>query len=148
MLSSTALEHYHRANPEWTTKKSITWRKAMQWEQLASFTLTLTNIRNVTQHSFCPRFCRGSVQRRCCRCKLIGLERCTAIDRQACSLRRHEAVKGYEKLAILSLIFVLRKKGSETKERMKEEETEKGNCRPPTRKVFFWDFVGLEPSST
>ena len=32
---------------------------------------------------------------------------------------------------------------------MKEEEIEKGNCGPPTRKVlFFWDFVGLEPSST
>ena len=34
-------------------------------------------------------------------------------------------------------IFVLRKKGSETKNRMKEEEIEKGNCGPPTRKVFF-----------
>ena len=29
---------------------------------------------------------------------------------------------------------------------MKEEEIEKGDCGPPTRKVFFWDFVGLEPS--
>ena len=36
------------------------------------------------------------------------------------------------------LIFVLRKKGSKTKERMKEEEIEKGDCGPPTRKVFFW----------
>ena len=29
---------------------------------------------------------------------------------------------------------------------MKEEEIEKGDCGPPTRKVFFffWDFVGLE----
>ena len=35
-------------------------------------------------------------------------------------------------------IFVLRKKGSKTKERMKEEEIEKGDCGPPTRKVFFW----------
>ena len=34
-------------------------------------------------------------------------------------------------------IFVLRKKGSKTKERMKEEEIEKGDCGPPTRKVFF-----------
>ena len=34
--------------------------------------------------------------------------------------------------------FVLRKKGSKTKERMKEEEIEKGDCGPPTRKVFFW----------
>ena len=33
--------------------------------------------------------------------------------------------------------FVLRKKGSKTKERMKEEEIEKGDCGPPTRKVFF-----------
>ena len=33
--------------------------------------------------------------------------------------------------------FVLRKKGSKTKERMKEEEIEKGACGPPTRKVFF-----------
>ena len=35
------------------------------------------------------------------------------------------------------LIFVLRKKGSKTKERMKEEEIEKGDCGPSTRKVFF-----------
>ena len=34
-------------------------------------------------------------------------------------------------------IFVLRKKGSKTKKRMKEEEIEKGDCGPPTRKVFF-----------
>ena len=33
--------------------------------------------------------------------------------------------------------FVLRKKGSKMKERMKEEEIEKGACGPPTRKVFF-----------
>ena len=37
-------------------------------------------------------------------------------------------------------IFVLRKKGSKTKERMKEEEIEKGDCGPPTRKVFFLSF--------
>ena len=41
-------------------------------------------------------------------------------------------------------IFVLRKKGSKTKERMKEEEIEKGDCGPPTRKVYFFGFVGLE----
>ena len=35
-------------------------------------------------------------------------------------------------------IFVLRKKGSKTKRRMKEEEIEKGDCGPPTRKVFFF----------
>ena len=39
--------------------------------------------------------------------------------------------------AIPKLIVVLRKKGSKTKKRMKEEEIEKGNCGPPTRKVFF-----------
>ena len=39
---------------------------------------------------------------------------------------------------IALFIFVLRKKGSKTKERMKEEEIEKGDCGPPTRKVFFW----------
>ena len=38
----------------------------------------------------------------------------------------------------IDFIFVLRKKGSKTKERMKEEEIEKGDCGPPTRKVFFW----------
>ena len=46
------------------------------------------------------------------------------------------------------LFFVSRKKGSKTKKRMKEEEIEKGDCGPPTRKVFFCDFVGLEPSGT
>ena len=45
-------------------------------------------------------------------------------------------------------VLFLRKKGSKTKKRMKEEEIEKGDCRPPTREVFFWDFVGLEPSGT
>ena len=42
-------------------------------------------------------------------------------------------------------IFVLRRKGSERKKRMKEEEIERGDCGPPTPKVFFCDFVGLEP---
>ena len=54
-------------------------------------------------------------------------------------------------VASILYVFVLRKKGSKTvtKERMKEEEIEKGDCRPPTRKVFFFcDFVGLEPSGT
>ena len=44
--------------------------------------------------------------------------------------------------------FCIEKKGSKTKKRMKEEEKEKGDCGPPTRKVFFSDFVGLEPSGT
>ena len=35
-------------------------------------------------------------------------------------------------------IFVLRKKGMKTKKRMKEEDTETGNCRSPTWKVFFF----------
>ena len=30
------------------------------------------------------------------------------------------------------LIFVLRKEGRKTKKRMKEEEMEEGDCRPPT----------------
>ena len=34
-------------------------------------------------------------------------------------------------------LFVWRKKGSKTKKRMKEEEIEKGDCGPSTRKVFF-----------
>ena len=38
-------------------------------------------------------------------------------------------------------IFVLRKKGSKTKERMKEEETEKGDCGSPTRKIFFFEIL-------
>ena len=41
--------------------------------------------------------------------------------------------------------FVLRKKASKMKKRKKKEEIEKGDCGPPTRKIFFWDFVGLEP---
>ena len=48
----------------------------------------------------------------------------------------------------IKFIFVLRRKGSRTKERMKEEEKEKGDCGPPTRKDFFWDFVRLEQSGT
>ena len=34
-------------------------------------------------------------------------------------------------------MFVLRKKGSKTKKRMKEEEVEKGDCGSPTRKSLF-----------
>ena len=41
-------------------------------------------------------------------------------------------------LTLALVIFVLRKKGSKTKKRMKEEEIEKGDCGPPTRKVFFF----------
>ena len=54
-------------------------------------------------------------------------------------------------LPFQQFIFVLRKKGGETKKRirMKEKVIEKGDCGPPTRKVsFVWDFVGLEPSGT
>ena len=53
---------------------------------------------------------------------------------------------GADLISVISVqaffIFVLRKKGSETKERMKEEEIEKGDCGPPTRKVFFWGWSG------
>ena len=41
---------------------------------------------------------------------------------------------------IICWFFGLRKKGSKTKKRMKEEEIEKGDWRPPTRKVFFLRF--------
>ena len=40
-----------------------------------------------------------------------------------------------------SFHFVLRKKGSKTKKRMKEEEIEKGDCGPPTPKVFFFEIL-------
>ena len=51
--------------------------------------------------------------------------------------------------ALQKFIFVLRKKESKTKKRMKEEGEEKGDCGPPTRSLFFfWNFVGLEPGST
>ena len=46
------------------------------------------------------------------------------------------------------LILVLRKKGSKMKKRMKEEEIEKGDCQPTTRKVIFFRFFELEPSGT
>ena len=36
------------------------------------------------------------------------------------------------------MIFDLRKKGSKTTKRMKEEEIEKGDCGLPTRKVNFF----------
>ena len=58
------------------------------------------------------------------------------------------ALAAMHMMSNLAWIFVMRKKGSETKKRMKEEEIEKGDCGPLTRKVFFWDFVGLEPSGT
>ena len=41
------------------------------------------------------------------------------------------------------MIFVLRKKGSKAKKRMKEEEIEKSDCGPPTRKVFYEIFLDL-----
>ena len=70
-------------------------------------------------------------------------------DQSMASAAELPAVHGNSKwLTMNTRIFVLRKKGSKTKERMKEGEIEKGDCGPPTRKVFFWDFVGLEPSGT
>ena len=40
--------------------------------------------------------------------------------------------------SIFFLSFVLRRKGSKTKESMKQGEKERSNCGPPTRKVFFF----------
>ena len=65
----------------------------------------------------------------CCVCHrghYEGLSRCRLVG--ACVLPNK------------NFFFVLRKKGSETKERMKEEEIEKGDCGPPTRKVLFLRF--------
>ena len=39
------------------------------------------------------------------------------------------------------VIFVLRKKGSKTKKRIKKEKIEKGDCGPPTRKDFFFEIL-------
>ena len=52
--------------------------------------------------------------------------------------RMRELETANEDIWLKVTVFVLRKKGSKTKERMKEEEIEKGDCGPPTRKVFFW----------
>ena len=38
-------------------------------------------------------------------------------------------------------IFVLRKERSKTKKKMKEEETEKGDCGLPTRSLFFFEIL-------
>ena len=45
---------------------------------------------------------------------------------------------GLEQREQRDFIFVLRKKGSKIKKRMKEEEVEKGDCGPPTRGLFFF----------
>ena len=48
-------------------------------------------------------------------------------------LRQEDARKGTrECVQIISLAIYLRKKGSKTKKKMKEEEIEKGDCGPPT----------------
>ena len=44
-------------------------------------------------------------------------------------------------LRMTKLIYVLRKEGSKMKKRMKEEEIEKGDCGPPTWKVFFFEIL-------
>ena len=44
-------------------------------------------------------------------------------------------------IIVLFFIFVLRKKENKAKDRMKEEEIEKGDCRRPTRKVFFFEIL-------
>ena len=51
-------------------------------------------------------------------------------------------------IIFLFLFIVLRKKGSKTKERMKEEEIEKGDCGPPTRSLFFVRFLRTWTSGT
>ena len=51
------------------------------------------------------------------------------------------------KLVVLqysSLIFVFGKKGSKAKKRMKEEKIEKGDCGPPTPKVFFFEILSFD----
>ena len=67
-----------------------------------------------------------------------------------CATQRKKKRKGFQKAAHKShfrwtwimnkpkafSIFVLRKKGSKTKKRTEEEDIEKGNCGPPTQKVF------------
>ena len=78
-------------------------------------------------------------------CKLfhLGQKKITEnSEHQAKNIELISALDRTQGLRIIVLmlltIFVLRKKGSKTKERMKEEEIEKGDCGPPTRKVFFW----------
>ena len=57
-----------------------------------------------------------------------------------CALKSHSSHLSLER----SFIFVLRKKGSKTKERMKEEEIEKGDCGPIIRKFSFQVQQNLE----
>ena len=45
-----------------------------------------------------------------------------------------------------TVIFVFRKKGSKAKKRMKEEEIEKSDCRPPAQKGLSWKLQKLGPS--
>ena len=83
--------------------------------------------------------------------ELVQLEAMKFVHRSLWSHLWYEQVFVQEtsKVTRMYQSFVLRKKGSKTKKRMKEEEIEKGDCGPPTPKVFFfWDFVGLEPSGT
>ena len=72
--------------------------------------------------------------------RLIAAEIPRLVSARDSLVNKREKLKELDS-QIMSLIFVLRKKGSKTKERMKEEEIEKGDCGPPTRKVFFFFLV-------
>ena len=50
-------------------------------------------------------------------------------------------IQDYLSIPLWRFIFLLRKKGSKTKERMKEEETERDDCGPPTRSLFFFEIL-------
>ena len=76
------------------------------------------------------------------------LANCRPLKISRCQLFRREKVSNCFRQESFSFIFVLTKKGRKTKKRKKEEEIEKRDCGPPTWKVFFCDFVGLEPSGT
>ena len=71
-------------------------------------------------------------------------ELCPCVTCRQISQPRHLPCLFYFSCLFLSLssimpaqfIFVLRKKGSKMKKRMKEEVVEKGDCGPPTRSLF------------
>ena len=93
---TTGFEPALRQVPSWFSIRDIA--------LLAMHLLWLTNIGNVTQHSFCPR-CRGSsFRQRCCRYKLTGLEQCMKIDIiKFAAYANMKTVKRYEMLVTSSL---------------------------------------------
>ena len=148
MLSSTALEHKHRGNPEWTMRKASRDEKRCNGSDSCPSRLRWQTSETSHNTAFVRAFAEAPFSGAAAGASWSAWNDARRSIVKPAAYAGTKAVKGYEKLAILSLIFVLRRKGSKTEERMKEEEIEKGNCRPPTRKVFFWDFVGLEPSGT